>query len=335
MLKMIGVSFVLALQNIRANFFHTVLSVLGIVIGVAALVAMLSFIDGIEVYAKKQISSTTSLQSIMVRTNTHKWIDGVQVENKEPGYITLEKLQALEASLSHPAESYIFLDRPQEFFLADSGKHVGVMVTGVNAAMAPQLSLKAGRLFREDEVAQQREVTVLNEKLAHLITRQDDPTVALGRSVSLEGRSLRVIGVVASDDTDKARAAIPISLLDEAVFKEAPPTVMFEAADVEHVTALKQEIEGWLKANLAKGEGNFVVDTHQFRLQQLEQGFLIFKIVMGLITGIAVLVGGIGIMNVLLISVNERTVEIGVRKATGAKKTGYFTSIPVRISDSV
>ncbi len=320
MLKMIGVSFVLALQNIRANFLHTVLSVLGIVIGVAALVAILSFIDGIEQFAKEQISSTTSLHAITIQTNTHKWLDGVQVARQEVAYFTAEKVQALEASLDNPATGYLFLEQPQELYLPDSGKNIGIVVTGVNAAVAPDITLKTGRLFNKQDIAQKKEVTLLNDKLATLITGKQDPAAALGRMVQLAGKTLRVVGVVESEEGDRARAAIPISLMGEAAFKAKPPFVIFEAREVEHVSAIQQDIAAWVKSNLSAEEDAFRIVTNEYRLEQVEKGFLLFKIVMGLISGIAVLVGGIGIMNVLLISVNERTVEIGIRKATGAKK---------------
>ncbi|WP_332368379.1 ABC transporter permease [Spirosoma telluris] len=75
--KKILVSFVTALQNIRTRFFHTILSILGIVIGVAALVAMLSLIDGMEQYAQEQITKTTSLKAILLQPNLYKSVNDV------------------------------------------------------------------------------------------------------------------------------------------------------------------------------------------------------------------------------------------------------------------
>jgi putative ABC transport system permease protein len=75
MFKKIVTSFLLAFENIRSHFFHTLLSILGIVIGVAALVAILSLIDGMEQFAKDQISNTTSLKSIIIRSDTYNRIN--------------------------------------------------------------------------------------------------------------------------------------------------------------------------------------------------------------------------------------------------------------------
>ena len=78
MLKKIYLSFSLAVQNIRARLFHTLLSILGIVIGVAALVAVLSLIDGMEKYAQEQITQTTSLKAIFIRTETTKLVNNLR-----------------------------------------------------------------------------------------------------------------------------------------------------------------------------------------------------------------------------------------------------------------
>lgn len=80
---------------------------------------------------------------------------------------------------------------------------------------------------------------------------------------------------------------------------------------------------------------DFIIITNEQRLSQAAKGFLLFRLIMGLIVGISVLVGGIGVMNVLLIAVTERTVEIGVRKALGAKKRNIlwqFLSESITIS---
>ncbi|HEY4650079.1 MAG TPA: FtsX-like permease family protein, partial [Pontibacter sp.] len=102
--------------------------------------------------------------------------------------------------------------------------------------------------------------------------------------------------------------------------KADPPRMLFEVDDVDQVQAFKKDAERWLKTHVAKDTTDFRVITNEGRVEQAAKGFLLFRIVMGLIVGISVVVGGIGVMNVLLISVNERTVEIGVRKAMGAKK---------------
>jgi len=83
MLKKFTGSFLLALQNIRSHFFHTLLSILGIVIGVAALVIILSLIDGMEVLARKQLSAKTSVKAVSIRTEPTKSVNQVRIR-KDP-----------------------------------------------------------------------------------------------------------------------------------------------------------------------------------------------------------------------------------------------------------
>jgi putative ABC transport system permease protein len=93
------------------------------------------------------------------------------------------------------------------------------------------------------------------------------------------------------------------------------------ARDAEEVQALRGRVERWLGTRSADWRADYRVGAGaRERLQQIRQGMLIFKLLMGSITGITLLVGGIGIMNVLLASVAERTREIGVRKAVGARR---------------
>ena len=320
MLKKLLVSFALAQQNIRSRLFHTLLSVLGIVIGVGALVTVLSLIDGMEKYANDQITRTTSLKAIMVQTQTHKSQNSLYVKKESYDYLTYDLFQELMNSLKHPVSGgYMEVMEIRQVKLPASDSSVAASVHGINTYHAQNTGIATGKIFSNAAINARHRVAFVNHAFA-AHAAGEEPNAVLGKTISLGDMALKVEGVL-KDDGDKApRVYYPVTLLSEAELKANPPRVIIEADNVERVPDLKVEVENWLKQRFKREPSDFTVITNEGRVAQATKGFLLFRIVMGLIVGISVIVGGIGVMNVLLISVTERTVEIGVRKAMGAKK---------------
>lgn len=319
MLKKLLNSFALALHNIRTRLFHTLLSILGIVIGVGALVTVLSLIDGLEKFAKEQITTTTSLKAVMIETNTYKRVNDVGVQKEDYGYLNYDRFKTFSGAMHIPATGYIEFGKNSEVLLSDSSK-VGVGVNGVNALHPTLAVLETGRLFTAEELTAKIPVAFANYSFAKQVAGKDSVDTALGQTIAYKDKVVKVVGILKSKGREKPELYLPISLFSDDELKANPPRVMFEVDEVEQVQAFKKDAELWLKANVAKDTTDFRVITNEGRVEQAAKGFLLFRIVMGMIVGISVIVGGIGVMNVLLISVNERTVEIGVRKAMGAKK---------------
>ena len=320
MIKNIFISFATALQNIRSRFFHTVLSILGIVIGVAALVAILSLIDGMEQYAQEQITKTTSLKAIMVQTNTYKSVNEVRVLKTDYAYLNYASFVRMRSALTKPAAGYLYARHTDEITVKATNRKTGTLITGTGFPIHPDITLIHGKAFTDADLKSRRNVVFINQRLAKQIVGKQPERKAIGQSIMYENKELKIIGIAADKDAKIGQLFIPITFFPDSVLKANPPMCVVEAQNVEEVPALKSEIENWLKANMKNQLADFAVITNEQRVSQVAKGFLVFRLVMGLIAGISVLVGGIGVMNVLLISVTERTVEIGVRKALGAKK---------------
>lgn len=328
MLKKITSSFLLALHNIRSHFFHTLLSVLGIVIGVAALVSILSLIDGMEDYANKQITETTSLKAIIIRSDAYKRVNTIRVRKDSFDILQPDDLKDLR--LSHPASIYIRRSSVAVIQVNDST--IGTNITATGVGIGPKVKAVKGRVFSTEDIEGKKEIALINE----VFCKQAWPVLpmekVIGKSLTIGERTLVIQGILSNEATTAPHLVVPISLLTKEELQSNPPELVVEAENVEHVPALKEEVLQFLKSKYTHYQEDFSIFTNETRVKQAAQGFLLFRVIMGLIVGISVLVGGIGVMNVLLISVTERTVEIGIRKAVGANRTDIMLQF---LSESV
>ncbi|NDK57327.1 ABC transporter permease [Pontibacter fetidus] len=319
MLKKLLNSFALALHTIRTRLFHTLLSILGIVIGVGALVTVLSLIDGMEQYAREQITNTTSLKAVMIETDTYKRVNDVRLQKENYSYLTYERFRAFDEAMTLPATGYIAFKQNSEVQLPDSSS-IGAVVQGINTIHPTAATIATGRLFSPQDVAAKSPVAFVNHAFAKQAAGKSPAQTIIGQTITCKAKAVKVIGVLQAQKQEQPEVYLPISLFTDDELKTDPPRVVFEVENVEQVQAFKKNAETWLKTEFATDTTDFRVMTNEARVEQAAKGFLLFRVIMGLIVGISVIVGGIGVMNVLLISITERTVEIGVRKAMGAKK---------------
>jgi putative ABC transport system permease protein len=318
MLQKITNSFGLAFANIRSNLFHTFLSVLGIVIGVAALVSILSLIDGMEGLAREQISSTTSLNAIMVQSNSHKNVNEVRIRRDTFYVIDYDHFKQLKSALSKPAEGIYRTSLAGEVVLSE-GKRIGAYAWTSASPIRSDTAKFTGAIYQLDDVDQKRKVVVVNQAFINAALK-DSVTVSVGQTIVFLGRELKIIGIVPEPKVKAPQIYFPITLLTSGELQTSPPLIYFDAKRTEDIPVLKEEVTSWLDKQYGNVKENFAIQTNDFRIEQATRAFLLFRVIMGLIVGISVIVGGIGVMNVLLISVTERTAEIGIRKATGANR---------------
>jgi putative ABC transport system permease protein len=317
LLKIVN-SFAQAFANIRSNLFHTFLSVLGIVIGVAALVSILSLIDGMEKFAREQISTTTSLNGIIIQSEVFKRVNDVRLRKDTVAVIDYAGFKKLVGVISKPASSYISSSSSGEVLFSSSGVKIGANMVATSASLQPGVEIPPGDSFTEEHIIGMKPYAVVNKAFVKLLQLKNDDE-AIGKEVVFNNRKLTIVSILPKGK-DTPQLFYPISLLSEHELQATPPDVFFDAEKTEDIPVLREEMVKWLKENYVNAKSDFRILTNDYRIEQATKGFLLFRVIMGLIVGISVIVGGIGVMNVLLISVTERTAEIGIRKATGANR---------------
>ncbi|MFT6814460.1 MAG: putative ABC transport system permease protein [Sphingobacteriales bacterium] len=310
--------FIFAFQNIKANWFHTFLSVLGIVIGVGAMGAMLSLIDGMEIFARQQVASSGLAGSIEVRSEYYDRSSGVSIKKDTikhiiyTDYLELSehfKDRILHSSIESRTNTLIKYDTTQ----------LGVQLRYVSAFSEYEQSTAEGTLLTEDDVLDKKKVATVNYKFAVKLVG-DSVKLLLGKDIEVNGSIYKVTGIEVENKMVNPSLFLPITFSTTEFQKEHEPTVKLFPAKLEKIDVLEKELKAWLDTKYLGGNKAFKIKTSKLFLDQISTGFLYFRIATGLFMSLSILIGGIGIMNVLLISVKERTKEIGIRKAVGAKK---------------
>jgi len=168
-----------------------------------------------------------------------------------------------------------------------------------------------------------RRVAVVDTVTAKRIAgKMIKPETVIGTEVTIDDTNFEIIGII-EGFTQNPEILIPIEFLSGQELLNHPPFIAIEADDIADVPIVKQAAEEWLAAS-SFASGDIRISSQDSRVNQATQGFMLFRVIMGLIVGISVIVGGIGVMNVLLISVTQRTNEIGLRKAVGSRKSDIY-----------
>ena len=315
----------IAAQTLRANPVRTLLSTLGIVMGAASLVGVLSLGDGAEAFARQQIERR-GLQVIAVNARTSDTVDGLAVPRSSFPIFTVENARALAAAVMTGAQVVMTMEGTGTFRTRAGGPGRAALVTGAfGSPQAAGLSLAHGRFFSDDEAAMR--VAVISNRLAAELAGAGAVSTVVGKTLDLQGGSWTIVGVLEAFRGERIFGVlVPLASAPAAMVPSVSPRatrMLVHAPRVEDVTSVRAQVEAWADATDRRWRAESQISvsaTGLDQLQQLNQGIRLFKILMGAFTAISLMVGGIGIMNVLLASVVERTREIGVRRATGAKR---------------
>ncbi len=312
-----------ALESLSANKLRAGLTILGIVIGVAAVIAMLAIGTGAQNTILGSINSVGTNLLFVFQGNTQQ-----EIRNEQP--ITMSDVNAMEDVLQAP---HIQMVSPVVYGYVNAtygGETTRPELLGVtsNFEATANYGLSEGRFISDENVNGRASVALLGPDVAEkLFGRRDMIT---GETIRLEGQPFRVIGVLESKGGGSVGSQdnvifVPLTtarvrLLDRE--RDHVDIVYIQAVDAESVTIASNEVAQILRTrhHTEIGLDDFTIYTQEDILSVAGTITSVLTIFLGGIAAISLLVGGIGIMNIMLVSVTERTKEIGLRKALGARK---------------
>lgn len=312
-------SLLVGVEALRANPLRTILSTLGVVMGVGAMVSVLALGDGVERFARERLVSR-DLLTISVSPSTSMRVDGQFVRKED--YVHLGAADAAEilAAVPELVRAAISAQGPALVFVGESAEPRGFLVRGVDADITLQDSLTVahGRWVTAADTA----VVVLSSRAAGVVAGDTTkPAAAIGRTVTFRGNAHQVIGVLAPAEREELLGAfVPVADVARSLGERTVLSIQLSARQIEDVDSAFVHTKAWAEKRFgAKWEQEVNIVSRAGLVEQVATGMRIFKMLMAAITGVSLLVGGVGIMNVLLASVAERTREIGIRKAMGAR----------------
>ncbi|TSC85418.1 MAG: putative ABC transport system permease protein [Microgenomates group bacterium Gr01-1014_7] len=306
-----------ALTAIFANRMRSFLTVLGIVIGVTSVILLISLVTGLKTYITSQIEGLGSnlLFVIPGRIGGARSPGGVQANR-----LVYPDAVNLRTKLTDQAQVSAAIQRNATLKYGNK-KDEGAAVFGVEANYPDIISLKItdGRFFRESESRSARKVAVVGTTVRDSLFGQGR---IIGEQLDVAGSRYTVLGAlgprgsVFGIDFDNS-IYIPFSTAQKQFGIDRLNTIYVSANSPENVKEVQTKAINILKKRLSEDE--FTVQSQEQALSTISQITGVLTAALGGIATISLIVGGIGVMNIMLVSVTERTREIGLRKAVGAK----------------
>ena len=322
-------AFLEALESLSGNKLRSGLTVLGIVIGVAAVIAMLAVGTG------AQESITGSISGI--GTNLLFVFRGDPADNvRNPKPLTLGDAEALADQFAAPSVQAVAPALQGSGIVSFGGEQTSPQIFGVTPDYfeVRNYNITEGEFITEEHILGRASVVLLGTDVADTLFGHSDGVT--GETVRIEGQPFRVIGVLESKGggsfgSQDNVVIVPFTTAQARLIRRSTSdrvdVIFVQAVSGDQVTQAADEISQILRTRhrTPVGADDFTVFTQQDLLSTFQSITGILTIFLGGIAGISLLVGGIGIMNIMLVSVTERTREIGLRKALGARKRDILT----------
>jgi putative ABC transport system permease protein len=331
----IGSSLWEALESLSSNKARTALTMLGIIIGVGAVIAMLAIGTGTQQAIVGEIEGIgTNL--LFVATNRE------DVKNPEP--LTIQDAEALNDPIFAPSIAAAAPVVQGQAELTNAGEVRVASLVGVTEdyILVQTVELSEGEFFNSTQINGLASAAILGTNIAEDLFKRSDGLI--GETVRVNGQPFRIVGILKKEggsgfgsSTDD-QILVPLTTAQMRLLPRKSSnqvdTIYVSAINSDSVNKAEDEISLILRDRhkIKLTEDDFRIMTQELFLDFASTITGVFTIFLGGVAGISLLVGGIGIMNIMLVSVTERTKEIGLRKAVGAKRVDILTQFLIESS---
>lgn len=316
----------LSLKSIWRNKTRSALTMLGIIIGVSAVILLVSIGQGLQTYITAQFENLgTNLVVVVPGQIAVGDSGGASFAQGPPNFagskLTLKQTEGLDR-LGPPIEAAgAAIEIPASVHYLGKSKFTTVAGVTANYSQIRNLTISRGRVISKSDVDIGRNVAVLGKGITETFFGSSDP---LGKEISISNQRFQVIGILndlgtASFGVDINNfVALPITSAQKVFGNKSVQAMVIKATSKEDIPLVIRKAKTYLSTQLKDDE--FTVIDQSSLLSTINQILGVLTIALGGIAAISLVVGGVGIMNIMLVSVSERTREIGLRKAVGAKQ---------------
>jgi len=329
----------MAVDTLAANKLRSILTTLGVIIGVAAVVALLAFGRGTQARITETITSNGANLLTVVPGSLET--GGFNSSGGRTQRLTSDDAKALSEPGKVPAAALVSPEYTNFATVAAGSQNTSSMIIGATSSYLPihNNAMAAGEFINDQHLSKAANVVVLGARVSKKLFGSQS---AVGQTIKIKGQRFRVIGVLKEKGRDVFGLAddsviIPLTTAQRKLFgavdatsgKLLVSTIIVQARDQASIDAASQQITSTLRElhRLKPGAdpNDFSIDNQQSLINTISESQRTITWYMGAIAAISLVVGGIGIMNIMLVSMRERTREIGLRKAIGARERDILT----------